>query len=848
MKQHDSTGCIRTTLLKGLLTLAAAVMLAGCPGSEPLVLRELVIDPDPAAAGAVLHIEFVASRAASEVPVVTVAGEPAMPTAEAGAGGDRVRYIYNYSVTGDEPEGEAPVVAVCKDGRRDEVSIEGTVVLDFTPPAVTDLNGPDDPTEETSATLTFGCSEEGCVFTCSLEGDARGEVSTEAGCESGITYDGLSPDEYTFTVTATDLAGNESEQATWAWTVEDLAPPPAAELVVSGIPSPIVAGTVASVTIEALDELGSRATGYAGTVSFTSSDGAADLPSNYTFAVQDEGLATLSVVLKTAGTQSVTVTDVAEAGITGSQEGIEVQPNAAAHLVFSVQPGDVIETAHIAPAVEVEIEDAFGNLVLDATHSVMLTLQGGDSAATLSGGNADATGGIAVFGELSVDRAGTGYSLLAVSGGLTTATSTTFDVLDSPEIELLFPSRTWPDNPLDLELKVLGAGLVDGITVIWDAGGSEEELVPTQVEPDRLWVTLNPDLWNGRLGQVPVALDLDGVRSNTVDFVVGGVLPDTGQTACYDGQEELISCPAPGSDFYGQDAQFGWDVHIGPDDRFFVSGQVSSPIVLDRVTQIEWQGCVAGLSGNVCQNGEAQATTWQDAVDYCDGLDWGGYQDWYLPSLNALASIVDWGIEEGAPTINEAAFPTTPQTYGWTSTSYHDDSAEAWRVNFFGGGVRNDPKSHTRHVRCSRGGAEPFMAFARSAPVAGQPVVRDSGTDLMWQGCSAGQDGDGCEGDISTMTWMDALAYCEALDWGGHADWRLPDVNEARSIVSYSRANPAIDVAAFPGTASSFYWSSSSYAYNPSAAWHVRFDHGSAWAGSKATSHYVRCVRGGTAP
>ena len=36
---------------------------------------------------------------------------------------------------------------------------------------------------------------------------------------------------------------------------------------------------------------------------------------------------------------------------------------------------------------------------------------------------------------------------------------------------------------------------------------------------------------------------------------LAGVLPDTGQTKCYDASKQ-IACPQPGEDFYGQDAQY----------------------------------------------------------------------------------------------------------------------------------------------------------------------------------------------------------------------------------------------------------------------------------------------------
>src|SRR5437870_243317 len=56
---------------------------------------------------------------------------------------------------------------------------------------------------------------------------------------------------------------------------------PAANLVVTGIVSPQSAGTVSSVTVEVRTSAGARATGYTGTIHFTSTDAQAVLPANY---------------------------------------------------------------------------------------------------------------------------------------------------------------------------------------------------------------------------------------------------------------------------------------------------------------------------------------------------------------------------------------------------------------------------------------------------------------------------------------------------------------------------------------------------------------------------------------
>jgi hypothetical protein len=108
-------------------------------------------------------------------------------------------------------------------------------------------------------------------------------------------------------------------------------PAAAKTLAVSGIPSPYVAGAAHSVTVKALDAYGNVATGYRGTIHFTTSDTKASVPANYTFTAADKGVHTFSytlspaLVLRTVGTQSVRARDTVTATITGVQTGIVVE-------------------------------------------------------------------------------------------------------------------------------------------------------------------------------------------------------------------------------------------------------------------------------------------------------------------------------------------------------------------------------------------------------------------------------------------------------------------------------------------------------------------------------------------
>ena len=113
-------------------------------------------------------------------------------------------------------------------------------------------------------------------------------------------------------------------------------------------------------------------------------------------------------------------------------------------------------------------------------------------------------------------------------------------------------------------------------------------------------------------------------------------------------------------------------------------------------------------------------------------------------------------------------------------------------------------------------------------------IVKDSVSKLEWQDNAVG----------STMAWEDAITHCEELSLGGHSDWRLPNINELKSIVDRSKDYPAI-VNGFENTSSNRYWSSTTYEGYKGSAWIVTFSYGYVGYYRKGHNYYVRCVRDG---
>jgi len=119
-------------------------------------------------------------------------------------------------------------------------------------------------------------------------------------------------------------------------------------------------------------------------------------------------------------------------------------------------------------------------------------------------------------------------------------------------------------------------------------------------------------------------------------------------------------------------------------------------------------------------------------------------------------------------------------------------------------------------------------------------VVTDSITGLAWQDNS---DTNGTE-----RTWHEAIDYCEALTLDTHDDWRLPNINELKSLIDRSKKRPSIkgDVFEYIGIKYYYvYWSSSSRVGTEDFARVVFFNGGNMVARDKGELHYVRCVRDG---
>ena len=224
----------------------------------------------------------------------------------------------------------------------------------------------------------------------------------------------------------------------------------------------------------------------------------------------------------------------------------------------------------------------------------------------------------------------------------------------------------------------------------------------------------------------------------------------------------------------------------------------------------------------------------EEFIKDLNDANFGGYTDWRLPTIKELAYLVNSSIPNPGPTIDTTYFPDTSATFYWSATTLADDAYSAWGIGFDYGYDDSNGKNVRACVRAVRG--EPLMAAYVDN---GNGTVTDTSTDLTWQK----------DTPEDIVNWEQALAYCESLSLGGYTDWRLPNINELRSLVEYSMYDPAVHPTYFPDTLSLFYWSSTTSAINVSNAWGISFLDGSGKSANKSSFSRVRAVRGGqTAP
>ena len=255
----------------------------------------------------------------------------------------------------------------------------------------------------------------------------------------------------------------------------------------------------------------------------------------------------------------------------------------------------------------------------------------------------------------------------------------------------------------------------------------------------------------------------------------------TGVTDFYS-NTSTIEEPLPGEIFFGQNGNYPGNVPSYTDNH--------DGTITDNVTGLMWQQDMGSK------------ITWFDAFTKASTMTLGGYDDWRVPTIKELYSLIlftgrvngtvpyEMFIDSGyfiQPLGDTEVGERLIDAQTWSSTQYRSTTMNGdttvFGVNFLDGRIKGYPK----YEPGSSNTIQRLMYFrmVRGNPDYGQNdftgngdgTITDNATGLMWQ-----QADDGISRD-----WQTALTYAENMQLAGYDDWRLPDAKELQSIVDYSR-------------------------------------------------------------
>jgi hypothetical protein len=231
------------------------------------------------------------------------------------------------------------------------------------------------------------------------------------------------------------LTANDGSLTTATSSTFNITPAAASQVVFTGEPSNTVAGVSISpaVVVSVEDAYGNVVTSYTSQVTVAiGTNPASGTLSGTTTVTAVSGVATFSTLsINKAGT-GYTLTAAVSSLTSGTSTAFNISVAAASKVVFTSEPSNTVAGVSISPAVQVSVEDAFGNVVTSNTSNVTVEIGTNPGSGSLSGNATQpAVAGIATFSNLSINKVGTGYTFTANDSFLTGGTSSTFNITPS---------------------------------------------------------------------------------------------------------------------------------------------------------------------------------------------------------------------------------------------------------------------------------------------------------------------------------------------------------------------------------------------------------------------------------
>lgn len=190
-------------------------------------------------------------------------------------------------------------------------------------------------------------------------------------------------------------------------------------------PATATAGAPLDVTVTAQDLFNNAATGYAGTVTFISTDGAATMPASTTLT---NGVGIFSATLNTAGNRTITATDTATASVTGTSGNIAVSADNPTHFSVVAPP---TATAGTVFNFSVTAQDQFNNTATGYTGTVNFSSSDGTAVlpanSTLTNGSGTFGATLKTAGNQTITATDAGTASISGTSGTIVVSSATTD-------------------------------------------------------------------------------------------------------------------------------------------------------------------------------------------------------------------------------------------------------------------------------------------------------------------------------------------------------------------------------------------------------------------------------------
>lgn len=184
-------------------------------------------------------------------------------------------------------------------------------------------------------------------------------------------------------------------------------------------------------------------------------------------------------------------------------------------------------------------------------------------------------------------------------------------------------------------------------------------------------------------GPAPTGHTLNEVYEKAIPTQV----PKTGQNTCRGG-----GGPVDCDDVVGQDGKLQKGV-AWPVPRFT---DHEDGTVTDNLTGLMWVKAPHELPGNIADPWSSKL--WNDALAFCDDLDFAGHTDWRLPNVREIQSLMDY--RQGALRLLPDGHPFEGIIGGiyWTSTSRLADADSKFSISFNDGHVGRSWNTQDREV------------------------------------------------------------------------------------------------------------------------------------------------------